>query len=724
METERKNSKGLGKVAIAQILATVLGAIFWLILAFLIHPVAYGRLSWIVSIGMVLSTFCVFGLGKTVATYYPRERDEELLNSSRLLVLILSIIIGSIASLFLDPFLGPLILGYSLFSLTVYSHLGKRQYGKYMYLWVSVKTLALLLPLAIYFLFKTVPGMLLGIAASYLLLGSKDLKKISLETGLDEIKDKIHFTLKSLGADLGGVAISFLDKILIGVLFGMSMLGYYQFAFRIFVLFTVLPKTLFFYLLPEKSAGNKRRRVEVGGVLISLLLTAIIFISAPYFIPKAFPNFSNAVKAVQILGFAIIPASLGKLKSSTLYSENNAGSVLISNIFALSIGIIGILTLGRSLGLPGLAFSMLAVQISLTASLFFVPKFRKLGYGKVLTGLLASLILVAAIFGSLRVNEPSVKVQGNKISGKGVAMGTEVEIIAFHENEDRGIKAVKESFETVERIEKIMDPEEEGSDLYALNTNGENWTGISRDTASLMKATKGYSSLLNGSMDPTVKPLVDLWMKRVKDTGKVPDQSKLSDVMKLVDWRKIKTDKTKAKLLDGEMEVTLGSVAKGYAVDMASETLMKNGIDEGLVNIGGDIRAFGNRTWKVAIRHPRGDEKFLGTINLKNNSIATSGDYRKYYLLGSRRVHHIIDPRTGQPANKSTGVSVVSENCTFADALSTGVFVLGPEKGKKILSSTEATGVMVGPQGNISTSENWNYSLQESENWEFRSGDL
>jgi len=98
------------------------------------------------------------------------------------------------------------------------------------------------------------------------------------------------------------------------------------------------------------------------------------------------------------------------------------------------------------------------------------------------------------------------------------------------------------------------------------------------------------------------------------------------------------------------MKVTLGGIAKGYAIDRACKTLLDEGIENALVDVGGDMRAIGPKTWKVAIQDPRKEREVIEVINLDNEAVATSGDYRRYYLLGSRRIHHIINPK-----NRSAG---------------------------------------------------------------------
>ncbi|MDH5470086.1 MAG: FAD:protein FMN transferase, partial [Gammaproteobacteria bacterium] len=131
----------------------------------------------------------------------------------------------------------------------------------------------------------------------------------------------------------------------------------------------------------------------------------------------------------------------------------------------------------------------------------------------------------------------------------------------------------------------------------------------------------------------------------------------------------------------------LGGFAKGYAIDRAIEHLRKRGIENAIVNTGGDLRAIGarnTRRWRIGIRHPRKDD-ILASINTDgDDSVFTSGDYERLFNVDDVRYHHILDPRTGQPANGTAAVTVVHDNATEADAAATALFVAGPDEWQAI----------------------------------------
>jgi thiamine biosynthesis lipoprotein len=156
------------------------------------------------------------------------------------------------------------------------------------------------------------------------------------------------------------------------------------------------------------------------------------------------------------------------------------------------------------------------------------------------------------------------------------------------------------------------------------------------------------------------------------------------------------------------MSFDTGGIAKGYAADKAVETLKALGISSGLVAIAGDIRAFGSKPdgspWTIGIRNPRGAEAnddVMATLELSDEAVSTSGDYERFFMREGVRYHHILDPRTGYPARENISVTVVAPEAVFTDGFSTGVFVMGPEKGLQLLETLGYEGIIVGHDGKM-----------------------
>ncbi|MCH9028670.1 MAG: FAD:protein FMN transferase [Bacteroidetes bacterium] len=141
-------------------------------------------------------------------------------------------------------------------------------------------------------------------------------------------------------------------------------------------------------------------------------------------------------------------------------------------------------------------------------------------------------------------------------------------------------------------------------------------------------------------------------------------------------------------------ELNFGAIAKGYAVDKAVNVLIKLGINSALVNAGGEIKTIGD-DWVIGIQHPRNQNQIIEKVNPGGMSVATSGDYEKYFELDGKRYHHILNPKTGYPADSLISVTVLNKSCTIADALATAVFVLGQAKGMRLIENLPETEVMI-----------------------------
>ncbi len=727
METpEKQNNKGFAQVWTGQTAASILGTIFWLILAVTLHPVAYGHLAWLVSIATLVSALCGLGLGTMLATYYPRGQSKRLLSTSVFITLLSSIAGGiltaAVLSLWVDLFLaalvGLLVVALSMFAITFYSELGRRAYSRYMWMWIGVRTASLALPLLFYFLWGTIAGLLGGLIAGHFLIGTWALR--FLVSGLDfsEVRRRTKFTIRAWGSNLAGASLYFLDKILIGALFPLGMLAVYQFNFRIFLLLAIVPNALFFFLLPERSGGGEVKRLERTGTLVSIGLAAATFFLAPCITSHVFPGFREGIDTLRIMGLAIVPATVARIRSSELLSAEKAAIVLGSNLFGLAIGITCIIiAFVQGFGLIGLAVSMLASQLGLLGGLFLIPRLLRFGSsGRVVLSFIIVVVASALIMSSLGLISPQIIVRDERVIGTGVAMDTQVviQVMADEEAEIRKAReAIRDAFLEIDRVERLMSAEDPKSQIYDLNSSGTEWVELSSEIIYVLNRAKEYSILTDGHFDITVKPLVDFWMTEVKRSGKLPTADQLAGILGVVDYGGliIDEDNDRARFTKDGMQVTLGGIAKGYAVDRACEVLRDAGIQNALVDIGGDIRAIGPESWNIGITDPRTRGRILGVIELQNSAIATSGDYERYHLIGRERVHHIIDPKTGEPARESISVTIIAGDSLSADALSTGVFVIGPEHGKALLDSIGVGGLMIDPQGQTTTSEHWHYDI-------------
>lgn len=214
---------------------------------------------------------------------------------------------------------------------------------------------------------------------------------------------------------------------------------------------------------------------------------------------------------------------------------------------------------------------------------------------------------------------------------------------------------------------------------------------VSAETLQVVAGAQQVSGASGGAFDVTVGPLVDAWGFGADEPTEPPAEQQLAALSERVGYRKLTVDLAAATLtkLHPELEINLSAIAKGYAVDRVVQALKESGVASALVDVGGEVYALGrpapDRKWRVAIERPDGSGETQRILELENQALATSGDYRNFRTLDDgRTVSHLFDPRTQAPMQHAgASVSVIAPDCTTADAWATALFVLGPKEGLK-----------------------------------------
>ena len=243
----------------------------------------------------------------------------------------------------------------------------------------------------------------------------------------------------------------------------------------------------------------------------------------------------------------------------------------------------------------------------------------------------------------------------------------------------------------LERINGRMSTYKKDSELSSFNNRATTeWVGVSAETALVVHEALRISRLTGGAFDITVGPLVNLWgfgPSRRKDAP--PSDNTIQKTLASVGYAQIHVRESPPGIRKDQphLEIDLSAIAKGYAVDQVAEYLESQTLSDYLVEIGGEIRAKGEKAagtpWKVAIERPVPEERaVLRLLHLGGKAMATSGDYRNFFEQEGQLFSHTINPRTGKPVTHTlASVTVLSNSCMEADALATGLMVLGPEAG-------------------------------------------
>jgi thiamine biosynthesis lipoprotein len=274
-----------------------------------------------------------------------------------------------------------------------------------------------------------------------------------------------------------------------------------------------------------------------------------------------------------------------------------------------------------------------------------------------------------------------------------LSMGTEVRISAWTADSERSAAAFNAAFGEFERLDGLMTTWRPTSDIVRLNdAAGEHPVPVSPEVIDVLTIAHQVSEWTDGAFDVTFGAFSDVWKFDQDQDNTIPSEAEIRARLPLVNYRDLIVDPVAgtAWLARKGMKVNLGGIGKGYAIDRAAAILRARGLNDFMIQAGGDLYVAGlhdGKPWRLGIRDPRGsDDQIFAAIDLSNGTFSTSGDYERYFIKNGRRYHHIIDVRTGQPARACRSVTLVTDRAVIADGLSTGIFILGPEKGLALMA--------------------------------------
>ena len=283
-----------------------------------------------------------------------------------------------------------------------------------------------------------------------------------------------------------------------------------------------------------------------------------------------------------------------------------------------------------------------------------------------------------------------------------ILMGTVVEITLKEDNP----RAAEAAFEEIARLEGLLSSYRKDSELSRINRAAPQPVKVSPEVFNVVVIALKLCALTGGAFDPTVGPLVELWGFK-GGSGVVPTKEQIEERLGLVGCGAVvaERDSQTIALKRRGMELDTGGVAKGYIVDRAVDVLKEHGIGWAIVNAGGDVTLYSkdpSERFRVGIRHPEDPDGLLGTLSIGSGSVATSGDYERYFVKDGVRYHHILDPRTGMPARGIRSVTVVATEAYLSDGLATALFVMGKEAAVELVERLDGVdAVIVDEEGGL-----------------------
>jgi thiamine biosynthesis lipoprotein len=318
-------------------------------------------------------------------------------------------------------------------------------------------------------------------------------------------------------------------------------------------------------------------------------------------------------------------------------------------------------------------------------------------------------LLILMLFMLLYVGYKAVAAHYSGVSEISYAMGTVFEIKVNGKNSGGHVKAV---FDKINEISNSINYYDDKSEISTINNMaGISAVAVSHDTFDLIDKALRVCRQTGGAFDITIGPLVDIWNFNSRTHSDIPAGNELVYAQHLVNYGNvlINPQNETVKLLYPGMKIDLGAAGKGYAISKARSILVERGVKSAIISAGSSIAVIGDnkgKPWRIGIKDPRHPDETVGTVALNGGqAVSTSGDYERYFEIGGKRFHHILNPGTGMPADECRSVTIISDDASQADMLSTAVFVMEPKRGLDFVNSLKNVyAVIIDRQGGVITS--------------------
>ncbi len=299
-----------------------------------------------------------------------------------------------------------------------------------------------------------------------------------------------------------------------------------------------------------------------------------------------------------------------------------------------------------------------------------------------------SLLLITILFASIFILGCTSSSEDIKNTQEFFAMDTIIDITIYGENYEN---AFKECSKELNRLDKLFSVTDENSDIYKINNSNSERVEVNKDTLSVVTSAIELSNITNGDFDITIYPLVELY-GFTTDEYYAPTQEEIDEKLNLVNYKNIIIDDTSIAI-DKGMAIDLGGIAKGYASGSLKEILIDNGVEKAIISLGGNVETVGiksdNEKWQVGVQNPEAEDIIM-TLAVGETTVITSGAYRRNVTIDGEFYHHIIDPKTGKPADSGVkSVTIVGDDGVHGDALSTALYVKGEKEGIEFLKENK-----------------------------------
>ena len=367
----------LFSIGSANIFASIIAGLFWLYLANIVTKTEYGEIGYLISLVSIASAVSILGLGATILVYEPKK--ESVFTTSYVVILISSSLAGIVTYVISQNFIvSLLVIAMTSFTIILQGLLSRKNYRRFSINKILKASISIFLALLFYYIFG-INGIFLGyiIGSLVILVELKSLVK-DQKIKFSILKQKIKFMLPAYSNRLLDVSFVWGDKLLIGSIFGLSMLGSYFFAAQYLFLLQTIPLSIFQYLVPQESEGKKNKNIKIFSIILASLIAVISYLTLPFFVGTLFPNFEESIELMQIFSLAVIPITISQIQITQFLGKEKSQMVLIGGIFQTTIYLLFVVLLGNYFGLRGIAIGLvISVIIRIILNLLIAKRLGK-----------------------------------------------------------------------------------------------------------------------------------------------------------------------------------------------------------------------------------------------------------------------------------------------------------------------------------------------------------
>ncbi|MGM0446574.1 MAG: FAD:protein FMN transferase [Bacillota bacterium] len=296
-------------------------------------------------------------------------------------------------------------------------------------------------------------------------------------------------------------------------------------------------------------------------------------------------------------------------------------------------------------------------------------------------------------------NENNNNIEVKQSEGSEFLMNT---LVRVRIHDEKSEEILEGALNRIRELENILSKTIENSDVYKINLNaGKEPVKVDERTYELLEEALFFAEKTNGSFDPSIGPLVSLWGIGTEDE-RVPSEEEIKNTINKVNYNNLALkDNYNVYLENEEMSIDLGAIAKGFAADKIITYLNENDVESAFINMGGNVSVHRKKVdgslWNIGIQDPdRTRGNIIAAVKGEDISVVTSGNYERYFTKDGVRYHHIIDPESGYPSkNGVISSTVISNNSSYADALSTSLYILGVEKAFELVEEMDDVNIVL-----------------------------